>query len=91
MGEQGGFQRGTCAEGVPALRFERRQRRGRAEYAVERDQFGGIGVCRADAYYWQDVCGWLNGQPEKERVLAAGGWDVLVGAADFPMAQDKIG
>ena len=46
---------------------------------------------RADAYYWQDVCGWLNGQPEKERVLAAGGWDVLVGAADFPMAQDKIG
>ena len=34
---------------------------------------------RADAYYWQDVCGWL------------GGWDVLVGAADFPMAQDKIG
>jgi len=32
-----------------------------------------------------------NGQPEKERVLAAGGWDVLVGAADFPMAQDKIG
>lgn len=46
---------------------------------------------RADAYYWQDVCGWLNGQPEKERVLAAGDWDVLVGAADFPMAQDKIG
>jgi len=44
-----------------------------------------------DGQDFQAALGGMNGQPEKERVLAAGGWDVLVGAADFPMAQDKIG
>lgn len=44
-----------------------------------------------DSYYWQAVCDELARQPENERVLQAGDWEVLIDAADWEYAQETIG
>ncbi len=46
---------------------------------------------RADGYYWQAVCDELARQPENERVLQAGDWELLIDAADWEYAQETIG
>ena len=46
---------------------------------------------REDGYYWQAVCDELARQPENERVLQAGDWELLIDAANWEYAQETIG